>query len=314
MPPQPETPPAAMPQAQYTQQQAAPMQEQPGPLFIGALPQNPAWAPPPPGFPGSPGVRLRPMSIGEIFDESLRIYRRHFTKFTTAFAILIIPRYILLVLLAFYTSREFRTFFDSFYVKSVGQIAKASLFFLTALMLFFLANVSIKITSDARLGLDPGLRDAFRFVARKSGALIWTSVLAAALTCFASLGFLLPGLVVAVMYSLSLQVAILETRGGPSAMKRSAFLTQSFWWRTFLAGLLGFCFIMVAATLPSAIIGLFKVFLGDTASYIISVTLNEATLLLTAPLIPILTTVIYYDLRTRKEGLDIESACDSLWP
>jgi hypothetical protein len=67
------------------------------------LPEPPAPAgqnplPPPPPPPPAPGLRLRPLSFGELLDETFRVYRRHFWLFVSIALLLALPSLVLQIL------------------------------------------------------------------------------------------------------------------------------------------------------------------------------------------------------------------------
>jgi hypothetical protein len=128
----------------------------------------------------------------------------------------------------------------------------------------------------------------------------------------ASVALLLPGIMLAVMYFFSFHAVILEGRSGANALRRSAFIVRSFWARTFFLVFLCGGFVNIIASLPGIGLVIFQNFMDRMVFDIIQSTLSQVATLFVSPLLSILGTVVYYDLRTVKEGLDIELAIESM--
>jgi hypothetical protein len=125
-----------------------------------------------------------------------------------------------------------------------------------------------------------------------------------------------------VRWSLGLQAIMLEDKGVMSSMSRSTNLVKGSWWRVLGTLFVGVLFQSVVAALPvillSVILGVIVgVTIGVTgaaagmASAMLAVTVITLVVttvfsILSAPLSPSITTLLYYDLRIRKEGFDLE--------
>jgi hypothetical protein len=110
-----------------------------------------------------------------------------------------------------------------------------------------------------------------------------------------------------VVWSVSIPALMVEDARGTKAMRRSFNLVSQNWWRTFGTLVVGFVFIglfQVLAALLQEAIGMLAE--DSVVGYVavIDVTTTLATIL-TAPLQAAIVTMIYYELRVRKEGLDI---------
>ena len=98
------------------------------------------------------------------------------------------------------------------------------------------------------------------------------------------------------------------------AVKRSASLVQGFWWRTFLImltiGLLDAILVIILSV--SAGLGVALIPGLDLTTKVLAASVL-ATILgsLVTPLVPIGYTLLYVDLRVRKEGMDLDSLAKS---
>lgn len=114
--------------------------------------------------------------------------------------------------------------------------------------------------------------------------------------------------------SLAMPVAVLERIGPARSLARSWRLTQRSWWRVFGLLLLGTIIAGIVANLvstPFALVGIaapvlfpgaFWTYVVSTASSYVATVLSSA---LSAPFVVGVTTLLYIDLRMRREGLDL---------
>jgi hypothetical protein len=171
----------------------------------------------------------------------------------------------------------------------------------------------VRMTSDAMMGAKANTREAYRQVMGRFWLLAGTMLLMTLLCALAALGLILPGIVLIVNYVFVAQAVLLERRGGMDAIKRSAFLVQSFWTRAFFVVLLcGGAFQFLTA-LPGIALLIADKFVDMRALKIAEATLTQTLMLFLSPLPGIFVTVLYYDCRAVKEGLDIELWCEALW-
>ena len=271
--------------------------------------ENPARAPLPPDAGQAAAPRLRPQSIGPMFDTAFRIYRRNFGKFLSACAMVVVPIYLWRLTYTFLdTYKQFNAIMDAVKILNVA---------LTALFIFFMVLVQmaiIRMASDAVLGLPVDRKRAFNFIRPRVFQGLGVALLTVLACGAAALALVLPGIVLLVMYYFGLHTVVLENRQGVAAMRRSAFLVESFWARTFFVCLLCFGLFQFAAAVPSLALMLSKQFLDVFVLRLLEATLSQAAQLFLTPLIGIAGTVLYYDLRVVKEGLDLELACEVMWP
>jgi hypothetical protein len=191
-----------------------------------------------------------------------------------------------------------------------------------------------KGVSDAYLGARPSWRDSLGYARSRVLSLIWISILAGLLIIvpaalvfvitFLLLGtateaiaiFILGGLAVFVLaiyfgiaFLTATPVLLFEGVKGRRALARSVRLVRGRWWPTFGAIFLGF---LLAGVVSGVINGVFAALLITSAgdSVFGAVTLNQVSTALASivatPFQAAMTAVIYFDLRVRKEGFDLE--------
>ena len=257
-------------------------------------------------------LRLRPLEIGDLLDETFRMYRRHFFLFAGISVVLSIP-------LAALAGYSFFTLFANL-VQQVGPDQPPSLTSLTpsitAFVVFGLVN----------LALYPFLYGAVTYAACESAqghpVTVWGAMRAAFRRYFQIAAFLLLISLMVLMFCLVplwiwiwvgwiavMPVMFIENTGLIAAMGRSWKLVEGRWWRTFLILFLMFILIEVVASALGAFLYLGQLLLSIVISSYLSLAISEAASViissLVSPILQIAIVLIYFDLRVRKEGLDL---------
>jgi hypothetical protein len=100
---------------------------------------------------------------------------------------------------------------------------------------------------------------------------------------------------------------MLEERGGPAAIARAAALTRGSTWEVVKALMLVWLVYLIALVAAAFLSGI-VLSLGQslTALQVASQVVGVLFTVLVYPLISVVQTLLYYDLRIRKEGFDIE--------
>jgi hypothetical protein len=112
---------------------------------------------------------------------------------------------------------------------------------------------------------------------------------------------LVPGIILACMYLLSIQTCVAERAGVFTSMSRSRFLTKGHRWQLFGILLL----VLVAAIILNVVFGLLFS-LGHPDRTFETVIGTQAASAILGSFNGVLFSVIYYQLRVAKEGVDIE--------
>jgi hypothetical protein len=276
---------------------------------------------------------LHPMTIGDILDRSIQLYRSNFLKFIGIILLVkgpyLILEEILTRLMVPYTL-EMDTSQMAIYEASVAGIIWLLELLLVGPILVAAMTMAI---SDRFLDRDIGVTEAYRKILRRFlpllgtillvGAIISASLLACA---FVGLSMLMagvqqglfvvvPGLIlVAVLwiwYAFIPQTVVIEGEGGISAMKRSKYLVKGYFVKAFALIIV----IVIAVALISGIasFGIQRafLFLGQYGIYLAKGTSNVLSVLL-EPFRIAAMTLLYYDFRIRKEGFDLEIMAEEL--
>lgn len=194
-----------------------------------------------------------------------------------------------------------------------------------------------KAITDAYLEAAPEWRSSLRFATSRLLSVVWVTLLSGLVLMvpFLPVGvviallvaagvdggalvavivfLLLAGFVGAVWLYISVQVSVpallTEDLRGSKALRRSGNLVRGRWWQTFLIIVLGS---LLASIVSGAISGLLTAVtftdLGDSLlpSLILNAIGTTIATVLTTPFTAAFITVLYFDLRVRKEGFDLE--------
>lgn len=235
--------------------------------------------------------QLRPMSVGEILDGALTVLRQYFGLF---FALAVIC-------LGVPTVIDLLTEFSG--EPNAGLSLLATLLRFVGYLL--LTGASVHIVSEVYLQRTPQLGPALRFASGKMGGLFISGFAAGLVTMLATLALIIPGIIVACGYAVTVQVVVLETL--PSAtdsLGRSWTLTKGFKGKAFALFLImlviGFVVFFGVAILIGIAAATFPPLMIPAAI------LMACLMLFVYPFSSCVLTLFYYDLRVRKEALDLE--------
>jgi hypothetical protein len=256
-------------------------------------------------------LRLRPLEIGDLLDETFRMYRRHFLLFAGISAILSIPS-------AASSGVNYLSLFGSLFEPSTtaepdttallaGQLAQFVAIGINVALLPFGYGAVIYAACESALGRPVTAGGIFRAVLRRY---------------FPLLGFFLLIAVMALVFCLIplwawiwinwvavVPMMFVENIGLGGAMSRSWHLVAGRWWRTFLIVFLMFILTTVVrwalvafAVVPFAVLSLVL------SNYILLALSGAVTVVVDAlvnPVFQIALVLIYFDLRVRREALDL---------
>ena len=233
----------------------------------------------------APTARLGPRTLGEILSDTFEIYRRNFWKLM---AIVAIEYVVLLILFLIFVGILFALQSDGgTFVLSVVIII-AILMFATIFVTFLLVQGAvIHAVSEQNIRRPIRIGRAYAFSLEKLGAMLGAAILAG--LAVVAMAITIIGIPFAVYFgvrwSFILPAALLEDYSPGAALSRSSELVQDNWWRV-----LGILLVVGIVVATINIILAFLPVLGTLAS------------ILTTPVFFIAHTLLYYDLRVRREG------------
>ena len=260
---------------------------------------------------------LRPLSVGEIIDVAIKIWRRHLSTLARVVFVVVAPFQILAALvMASVSSTDpgFETFdpegnptFDG------GALAGwlAGMFTAQALsaLAFLIASAAVlRAVSVAYLGGTPDWRESLRAATGRLGSLIWLAGLMFGGLTLSVVALIIPFFWLGVSWSIAFPVLIGEGVRGTAALRRSFRLVQGRWWPTFGALLLAFMFQFFLGLVLGIPLGILTAgWASDSvASLVLTTVVTVASSVVTTPFMAAVLVLIYFDLRVRKEGFDLD--------
>ena len=272
---------------------------------------------------------LKPMAFGEVLDGSLTIFRRHFMLFVRLGVVALWLPVAMTIYVSLAGGQQ----------QNVGLSLLASL--IQAFAGLFLSACTIRVISDAYLGHDPQFADAVSLGASKiwslfvaglaKGIILGGIVLLIGIVAAVTIPMIARGgsagavpvlflaitvggwflAVVACVYAVTTPVVVLENlTNATDSLGRSWALTKGAKLRIFgiffVTGLMVF--------LPMVLVGAFAGILKAASlfsSQVFEVIAAALPIILT-PLLSCVITLVYYDLRVRREGFDLQVLSEQL--
>jgi hypothetical protein len=207
-----------------------------------------------------------------------------------------------------------------------GAAAGAAILVLIALFISLLILTPIAqaiilyVVTQEYLDRPATLGPAFSFALSRFGSLLGSVILAGLITGLGTCACIIPGIYLGVLYAFVSQVVVLENLSGMDALNRSKQLVSGFWWRVFgvvvliqfIAGALNALvsagiatvlpyqeYIPVRGALPMTR-------MISYPNYVINILVQQVVTVLFSAYLAVCTTLLYLDLRIRKEGFDLE--------
>jgi hypothetical protein len=273
---------------------------------------------------GTP-VRLRPLPIGELLDETVKLYRRHFTVIAGVALVVILPNLIVTLISGSYRANPISYIQDiiqnandpaalAAVQNRQAQYTSSPLYLLSfpvaILMYPFTAGALYRAATSLAAGNVETIGSILRGTARRYFALFGIAILSGLVAIGAVAIVTIPVVIwVLVRWAVGTPALFAEGVGPVNALGRSWNLVRDNWWRT--AGILIIVAIMVGliqSALGVLFTGIAAVLPGLGSDLRAGLVTTVATLVnaLVGAITPIAITMLYLDLRVRKEGLDLD--------
>src|SRR2546426_11738743 len=234
------------------------------------------------------GIR-RELSLGDVISKTFELYRRDFTKYFVLFAVVGViigivttlarQAFVLPTLPSNPTPQQVSNWFGAL----VPLVALISI--VTVVFSPIAQGTTIKLASERIEKGHAEMGTSVRFAVSK---LLWIWALSIVVGVIVFLGFIaliVPGIILAIMFSLAFPVLLIENKGVLESMGKSRELVSHRWLKTFATFLVLGIVILIASTIVSAIGGLVGV-AGPVINGLLSAFYQ--------PLFPILLTIYYY--------------------
>jgi hypothetical protein len=260
-------------------------------------------------------ARLRPLGIGEILDVAIKIYFRHVGTFLRIIVFIVLPAQLLQSVVLVSEGFQQRQFsFDvSPNATSVDTGAILAGYFVVLLISLFSASIAngacFKAVADAYLEGDPDWKSSLEYAARRLHSILWISILGGILTLLGVIALVIGAVYLAIGFTVAVPVLLTEGLKGRKALGRSLHLVRGRWWPTFGLVLIGG---ILGSVIGGIVGGLAQAFsltsAGDQsiAEIVVLTVSGTVAAMVTTPFKAAYTTVLYFDLRVRKEAFDLQ--------
>lgn len=239
-------------------------------------------------------IALRPRSPTELVDAAFQLYRRDPLPFITGLASVYVPWLLIIAasgLSSMMTGQTDPAQFD--FGPWMIVILGGGLAYILA------ASITTVLANDAYFGRAPDLAKAYRTLLQRLGHLLVATLLVGICLAIGFFLFFIPGLYFFGRLFANKQVVLLENVNGVSAVGRS--------WRLCKGSVRHVINTMGLVILLNFALGIgANLFARLIPSQIVQLLIATLASVLIYPLVGIVETLLYYDIRIRREGFDIE--------
>jgi hypothetical protein len=265
-------------------------------------------------------TNLRPRGVGEILDAAVALYRARFGTLMRVTALIVLPVQLLNVLITLSSTpsdatANASTVFsprDSIWVPLAGNLVITVI----ALLSNALAVAAVtRVIADAYLDAGPTTAGASaRFAMRRGGSVLGLALLVNVLVLVGGLMCGIPGIWLQVSLAVAMPALLLERLRIGQALNRSFALVKHRFWPCFAVHYLGalLTFVVSSSIAGGLALGMRSRVHGGVAIATVGGVTGAVTSLLTTPFLACAVVVLYFDLRIRKEGFDVQMAVHRL--
>lgn len=256
---------------------------------------------------------LRPLTFDEVLDGAFSLYRRNFRAFFITALVPLLPMAALWAVAAIVLPSGAAGASAGGMLRTVGTIYGA---FANILVYAALTREAANACEGESVSWQAGLKTGLR---RYPSVLVGAFLAALAMTV-GMLFFIVPGVLIGIMFFAVVPVTVLEGKGPFAALARSKRLAKGAWGRIFGVMFVLYLIVMIPAIATAGAGGAamgFSAMAGTSAwgtgMYLLQIA-NVLLSALTAPLLMAGVVLLYFDRRVRSEGLDLEREVEQLAP
>lgn len=253
------------------------------------------------------------MGIGELLDAAIKLYRAEWKTLMLIVAIVLVP----VSFIGAFATRTLPGPFTEAPLPAPDEFFGpfiAGLIITGITVLFvnpFLTAAVARAASNIYLGEAVAVGPTYRFAVTKVHSILWISLLSLLAALLGLILLVIPGIIVFVRLSFASTVLVVERKKGRKALGRSWNLAKGHFWRLFGALLLANIMAGVIASILAIPGSLAGAAIGPQGWPLTALGDSLASVL-TTPFITLITVLLYFDLRIRKEGFDIEVMAQEL--
>lgn len=233
-----------------------------------------------------PPATLRPRSIPELLDATFEVLRLHYVDIVSIAAVLWVPAILVMAV-------------------------RSPLWQLLGLVLYMVANAAtvgavVILVSGTYLGQQTTIADALRGAFARLGALVGTALYQGVLVLLGLILLVIPAFIFFAWVFAMPMAVVLEGRSVSDAFSRSKELARGNVGRILLTLGVTWLITVVVSAAFGLVAGTLFAATGTLASSLASSLIRGIGSILVAPLFSAVATLLYYDLRMRKDGFDLE--------
>jgi hypothetical protein len=254
--------------------------------------------------------QLRPLSVGEILDAGFRLLRVRFWTLVLCVLVPIVPLTIVATILQASTNENAFNLDTTTTTSDSGAAVVGALLggLLQGAAIALGIAACIKVISAAYLGERAAVGDSLRYGMSRFVALIGAYLLTLLILIPSFIALFIPAIYLGVKLSVTFPAVVVERAGPGRAIGRSFKLTRGNWWRVF--GVVVVMFLIAAVinfALTSVLVpALLANDVSEVTVAVLDTILSIIGFAITYPLWASVLTVLYYDLRVRNEGFDLQ--------
>jgi hypothetical protein len=237
-----------------------------------------------------PAPALRPRSMVEIIDASFQILRRNYLSLVTATVALALPVVVLRLVLP--VTMQWLPQILSWLLQTASSAAV------------------VLLVSETYLGREADVGAALRTVFSRFGSIFGASLMQGIIVGLGLLLLIVPGIIFLAWTFAMPAVVVLENSGAGESFTRSRELTRGSVGRILgtllVTYILFFVIVISLAMAAGTVVGL------SGGSGVAAKVIGDVLASLIFPMVAVVTTLLYYDLRIRKEGFDLEVMAQEL--
>jgi hypothetical protein len=268
----------------------------------------------------------RPLGVGEVLDAGIKVYLRNARTLMGLAATVVIPIQLLsgVVLLSIVTnSNQIPNTFTSFSTSTTTSNADSAAALGASVVLIVVSLIQsalttaacVKAISNLYLGQPTDFGESLRFAARRLPAYAAMLVLYFLGLVLGLILLIIPGIWLYFAWAVSAPALLIEHRGPAGALRRSRALVKGRWGAT--AGVVLVALIMgtlVSGALQALLVG--AAFIPGQPPVLLGVVVvtvaGALSAIVVTPFSASVSTILYYDLRARHEGYDLELLAEQL--
>ena len=249
---------------------------------------------------------LRPRGVGEMLDAAVRVYRTEFGRIIRRSILVVIPFQALSTLVLLSAQDERPVISNDTGTLGVRQSGAQIGAGYTVMFLFLVASlvlcaVTTRAAAAGYVGVEPAAPP------RRPVALTGMVVLISVLTLVGFALCVIPGLILLTFWSVAIPCFILEGASARRSLSRSGSLVGTGFIRSMGVVTGGFALSLLLNVALSAAMNLWSVTGANHSAVIITQGIGDAIALsLTGPFLATVIAVLYFDLRIRAEGYDVQ--------